>query len=249
METSLRSVSDAYGDQIEVLTAEVSNLRAAIRSEALTDTSEILLAANAIEAKLDVWAATLPTSWAYRVIRLPKNSDVVPTVWGEIHPYDCCYHIYPHLQITNGWCWYRVSRILINEVIIDCLRRLFEERATLSDLIDRFRNIRGTMRQLAADICASVPYLFGILGGRQRQMERGTCIGGYMLLLPLFTAGSVDGPTHPLRQWTIESFQVIAHTMGIGHAFADIDILRNQKGIVQWMDDLDREFNLASLAN
>jgi hypothetical protein len=213
-----------------------------MHADALTDPNEILRAAYALEAKLEVWAATLPTEWAYQVVRLPKNSYVVPTLHGAVRPYDGRYHLYPQMKITTGWCHYRVSRILINEVILDCLRPRVEETAPPSAWIDRCRNIRNTMRQLAADICASVPYLFGILGShpaRPAEIEGGTCAGGYLLLLPLFTASSVEGPTHPLRQWTIERFQVIAHTMGIGHAFADIEILRNTPGIVEWMDDLD----------
>jgi hypothetical protein len=245
--TPLSSPEGVYDDRIATLTAMVANLRAAIRSKAITDNGNILSAAYMLEAELGVWAATLPTSRAYRTVRLPQNNCAVRTVWGQLHPYDGCYHIYPDLTTINSWCYYRVSRIFVNEIILDCLRRVLFEKETLGDLRNQCRNIRGTINKLAADICASAPYLFGVLGDRQSEKEGGTCLGGYMLLLPLFTAGSVEGPTHPLRQYTIECFQLIAHNMGISHALADIDILRVQTGIVEWIDELDEEFKVMEI--
>jgi hypothetical protein len=229
-----------YADRMATLTTMVANLRAAIRSKEMLDNDKILSAAYTLEARLEAWAATIPTSWAYRNVRLSESTSTVRTIWGELRPYRSSYQVYSDWASFHSWSFYRICRIFLNEIILDCLRPAIAERHALGDMRNRCLSIRSTMNRLAGDICSSALHVFGIIGESESEAEGRTCLGGYMLLLPLFTAGAVEGPGHPLRLYSIECFQLIAHSMGIGHALADIDILRVRPGVVDWVDELDK---------
>lgn len=235
---SLLPLTSTYDDQIYQFTAEVVNLRAAIHAKSITDDSEILSSAYAIDAKLETWQSTLPAIWRYRTFRLPQSDPFISTEWGAIRPYGGCYHVYYSIEIIDGWCWYRQNRIYLGEIILNCFRRLFENGAPTENLLNHCRKLQSTMYDLAADICATVPYAFGIPESQGTEFVPGV-LGGYMLALPLRTAGAVVKRTHCIREYTINYLQIIAHDMGIGHVKADIDVLKYSEGIVDWLDDLD----------
>ncbi len=206
--------------------------------------------AYTLDARLEAWAATLPPTWSYRLVPLPPNNAMVATVYGGVRPYGGFYHKYTHdFVILNGWSNYRVSRIFVNQIILDCLRPRVLEGRTDPNLLERCRKARNIMHQLAIDICASVPHLFGILDEKTKQNDKdfGTIIGGYMLQQPLYTAGWVVGFGHPLCKFAIDCYVSIAHRMGIDHALSHIDALEeHQVGMAQWVDELDEEVNIDS---
>lgn len=233
------SPGGVHAEKMAILTAQLANLRAAIHSKDMTDRDKILSIAYGLETKLTAWATTFPSSGMYRSIKLSKHNCKVRTLWGELHLFNGCYQVYPNWESFNSWCYYRVCQIFVNEIILDCLRPMIANMETPGEIAKQCGSIRRTMNQFAADICASAPHAFGIIGESESENEGGSCLGGYMLLLPLFVAGSVEGPTHPLRACALECYQLIAHGMHIGHALADIDILRVRPGVVEWVDELD----------
>lgn len=237
-----RPVSDHHFDNILILTAEVANLRAAIHSKTIVDSYEILSVANTMDEKLKLWEAILSPDWFYHTVQLPNQPRCVSTQWGLVRLYGEHYHTYSLPEHTSSWCNYRVSRILVNSIILDALKKLILEDTTTPRaiaLLDKARTIRNVIHQLAADICASVPAIFGLTDDVGNSEEQGTLEGGFMLLMPLLAAGSIEGPSHMLRCSVVEYLNIIGHRMGIGHALADIALLETLEGMALWIDDFD----------
>ncbi|KAH8821391.1 hypothetical protein F5884DRAFT_85215 [Xylogone sp. PMI_703] len=237
--TPLRPPIHQCDGEMASLTAEVANLRAAIHAGHIEHKRRTLSTAYSIEAKIERFKTSIPASWEYHVVQYPDPDTLVDTVWGPIRLYNGSYHIYPDMAICVSLNFYRVSRILVNEVILDCLRCLKEETEPNSWAGQCNRTI-DMMVQLAADIYASAPGILGIPGKQQADLFHGTALGGYALLLPLYTAGRVKGYPHPLRLCAIEILKLIAYNIGIGHAAADINLLQHEKGITDWWNESDR---------
>lgn len=231
----LRPQAEAYGDSLIRICGKVSNLRADISSKAITNGAEILSAAYAAEGELMGWLAGLPSDFAYTTV---DNNFLDPSFMGrsrEIRPYDNRYHIYRGFWLCNVWNQYRTVRIVTNDIILTYLHELSSHKRGVSlpsDLQGQLSTIRGTIRRLAEDICASVPYNFGAgeidhASGWSSTSE--SFIGGYVLLWPLFLAGMTKFRDHPMRKWTGNCLKLVGNSMGIDQALALVDILETEE--------------------
>lgn len=252
----LRAPGDACIDQLTNIVATLCNLRANIASKVITEDSEIFSAACAIECDLAAWVISLPSSWAYHTVMAPRRNHNVKSQVEEPYPYDGRYHVYSDLWICNSWNNYRAARILVNEIILTRLRLIQGKSASVSfpsEFGVQCRNIRTTMRQLAADICYSTPYVCGDVDGDGIQVEdvclSKASVGGFIILWPLFLAASVDGYDSRLGEWAVGRFYRIGRKTGIGQALVMIDILVRDTGIVRWVDQMDQEMHTTGTEN
>ncbi|KAE8377829.1 hypothetical protein BDV26DRAFT_203420 [Aspergillus bertholletiae] len=243
----LRTKVDAYGDRLIGIAGRLSNLRADIRMGLLVDPHEILSAAYGIEAELMGWIATLPSDLLYTSIEDPTLSDVSFSMWGQgPHPYNNKYHMYSDLWTCHTLNQYRCARIVVSEIILTCLRQLslnVPASAISNDLLEHCTRLRSTTRQLANDICASVPYHFSvgnISGGPFDCLPvNQSYVAGLLLLWPLVLAGATESLNHPLRKWVISCFRLIGHSMGVDQALALIEVLECESGIFDGVGDGD----------
>lgn len=234
----LRPQIEAYGDRLISIAGRLSNLRADINTKVLTDQKEILSTAYTIEAELMAWIAALPPEFLYTTIEDPSPDLLAQKIGGGPPPYGGRYHIYRDLWLCHTWNQYRCARIIVSEIILGCLRRIAinsKAAAVSSELQSHCGRLRSTTRQLAVDICCSVPFHFGV--GNVATKPLGSVplgqnyIGGLILLWPLILAGATESKHHPLRNWVIECLYVIGHSMGIDQALLLIDILETETGV------------------
>ncbi|KAK4862194.1 hypothetical protein LT330_003332 [Penicillium expansum] len=225
------AIKNAIGTKIIILIGNLSNLRANIHTQALTDPQEILSAACAIEADLIAWLAALPPDFTYSSHTLmPLDCSFERRCHG-IRPYNNEYHVYPDIWASNCWNHYRCARVIVSELILSQVHKLSNSSPT--SLSEDFRlyskSLRSTTRRLGADICRSSPFHLGACNlevlPERPMLPPESYLGGLMLLWPLFIAGMVEGPTHPQRQWVIKCLHTIGNTFGLAQALALMDLL------------------------
>ncbi|RLL97115.1 hypothetical protein CFD26_106349 [Aspergillus turcosus] len=240
----LRPQTEAYGDRLIYIIGQLANLRADVRLKYMTKAQEILAAAYDIEAELLAWLASLPPEFSYSTVENTLSDAAFKKLCRGILPYNNRYHIYNDLWICHTWNQYRCARVMVSEIILSCLRRLFVKSAGAripSELQSQFRKIRSLSRQLAAEVCASVPYHFGI--GNTGEIHSDSVpineshTAGLVLLWPLVVAGATEGKNHPLRKWGIDCLRLIGHGMGIDQALALIDVLETEAGVFDGVGD------------
>lgn len=228
----LRPQQEAYGDHLIRICGKLANLRADIDAKVIVDFTEIISSAYAIEAELVAWLAALPSRFLYTTVENARIDTEFRDRCRGLLPYRNRYHIYRSFWACNIWNQYRSARIMANQYILGYTKALARGKPTSSlpgDLQTQLRAVRSTIQQLAADICASIPYHFGVgdvensLPGESPQTE--SFIGGFVLLWPLYLAGATEGKNHPLRKWVTECLQLVGHSMGIDQALALVDIL------------------------
>ncbi|GKZ33737.1 hypothetical protein AbraIFM66950_003769 [Aspergillus brasiliensis] len=234
----LRPHAEAYGDQLINIMGRLANLRADIKEKILTDRKKILESAYAIEAELMSWLMSLPDNFPYATIE-----DPWPTLnWGP-KPYNNIYHVYTDFWICNSWNQYRVARIIVSDLILTCIRELNAGSPLPADLVTHTSQIRNTARQLASDVCASVPYyftdsVFKLATGQAEERpsdelppQQQGFVRGVVLLWPLAMAAATRGLNHPLRHWVLDCLQMIGNGMGIDQALALIELLMTEDGV------------------
>jgi hypothetical protein len=240
----LRPQTEAYGDRLVYILGQLANLRADVRQKYMTDNQEILTAAYDIEAELLAWIASLPPDFSYTTVENTYSDSEFKRLCRGILPYNNQYHIYSDLWICHTWNQYRCARIIVSEMILSCLRRLHRKSPgarAVSELQSHCIRIRSSTRQLAADICASVPYHFGV--GSTGESQTGSVplnechTAGLVLLWPLVMAGATEGKNHPVRKWGIDCLRLIGHGMGIDQALALIDVLETEAGVFDGVGD------------
>lgn len=226
----------AYGDRLITFMGRLSNLRADINEKILTDRKKMLEGAYSIEAELMSWLTSLPENFAYTTVEGPCPQFS----WGP-RPYNDRYHIYSDFWVCASWNQYRVARIIISDLILTCIRELNAGLPLSTDLANHAAQIRNTARQLASDVCASVPFHFSdnalrIATGKsdtttfnQVPLQQGF-IRGMVLLWPLAIAAATRGKNHPLHTWVIDCFHLIGNDMGIDQALALVEVLGSDDG-------------------
>jgi hypothetical protein len=123
------------------ISVRMVNLRAAFRSDESIDSQFVHEKALELDRDLQVWKAGVPLGWIYTTIRAP-NATVGRCFSGKSH-------MYPTLQIADGWNYWRTLRILVNQIIVQNVARL-----TPPDTNQRSIAI-SIIRQLSSDICIS----------------------------------------------------------------------------------------------
>ncbi|KAL1963579.1 hypothetical protein VTN77DRAFT_8024 [Rasamsonia byssochlamydoides] len=235
-------------DRLTQVIAKLCNLRVDIHNQVIVDSAEILSIAFAIDSELEAFVSDLPPNFSYTIGTRIDGRPFRVSEHYDLSPYNGYFHIYESLWMCNIWNNYRSSRILVNELILAGLRSLAARAVPVSKssvFRDQCRSIRDLVRQLAADICCTVPYLFGVVDSEKEEVQNASIIkstaGGFTLLFPLYVAASVDGYLSPTYTWVVNCFTIIARAVGIDTALTLISMLPREPGIVNWIDRMDCE--------
>lgn len=229
---------DLIGNQLIMIIAHLSNLRADVHGKILTNPEEILDAAYAIEADLIAWSVNLPPEYLYTNKTMVSPNITFMQHCRGVPPYNCEYHVYPSLWASSSWNHYRCARILVDEMIISHIYKSSPilPTACLSEESRLYvMSLRATINELGADICHSVPFHLGacnseIIPGMAR-LPHESYLSGLMLLWPLFMAGVIEGPVHPMRRWVMHCLNMIGNLMGLDQALALMDLLAVDPGM------------------
>ncbi|RAH42351.1 DUF3433 domain-containing protein [Aspergillus brunneoviolaceus CBS 621.78] len=116
----------------------------------VTELEEILARARHLDTKLVAWTHALPSHW--HPVSATMISDSIRKAGMYKNRCDC----YADIWIASTWNFYRDSRIVIQNIILDCLRLLPPPIRT-----DDIQSALDTIQDLATGICATIPYFLG----------------------------------------------------------------------------------------
>ncbi|KAJ5111034.1 hypothetical protein N7532_001569 [Penicillium argentinense] len=116
-----------------------------------TQIKNLLKKANEIDINLVSWSHWLPEHWR------PIPATIIPPSVREAGMYRNRCDAYTDMWIALTWNTFRDCRILVQRIMLSCLRMKpsFDPDGT------RDAAISMTLRKLADDVCASVPYFLG----------------------------------------------------------------------------------------
>ena len=218
---NFQNEADIPGNRFSEIVIRLCNLRASIKDGLFVDEAEIINSVLAVDGDLAAWVRQIKVDWAYTAVKeMDKSED---TFEGQ-------YHIYASFVNSSMWNNYRTIRILVNECLLYCLKRLPATSSFDEDERNRLRlRSRTILDQMASDICASVPYLFDIgdvSNSRSPLAPARRSAGGFSLLWPLYTAASMEGARRTMSFWIIRQLEKIGHGLGIQQALALARVLR-----------------------
>ncbi|KKK22788.1 hypothetical protein P175DRAFT_0483194 [Aspergillus ochraceoroseus IBT 24754] len=226
-----RDPKERPSDELFFLLAQVCDLCATMRDGLLQEPVTVIRTALQLDAELVSRAMSVDSTWHYTVIEMPPTATPQPA-----HIYGDQYHLYPNIDVISWWNYYRVARLILHQLV-----------ASFSDLLGRrhaatSREYRQSLaqsvtlsRQLAEDICASVPYFFGAtetfpgkgLGG-------GRTVGVIRTIWPLFIAADCIGTTPSMMVWISQCLMKIGRSLGIQQAVAMAELLSGDKHL-DWL--------------
>ncbi|QPC65932.1 hypothetical protein HYE67_008163 [Fusarium culmorum] len=146
-------------DRLVSLAARVSQLQYTCykldtsKDVGMTKNERLIFDATELDSELSIWASSLSPQWSYATavnINNPGRTDYTPHV----------IHRYTDRYIARVWNLYRVSRLIIQSILLRTVTSLSASTEGPSNADQRNR-IERVIMELVDDICASVPYLLG----------------------------------------------------------------------------------------
>lgn len=116
-----------------------------------SEVRSILNQATKVDVGLFSWTYCLPPHW------LPVPATIIPQSVRDASLYRNRCDCYNDLWIGATWNTYRDCRMLVQSIMLKCLRLLPSEDPDGA----RFTGAQKTIQSLADDVCASVPYFMG----------------------------------------------------------------------------------------
>jgi hypothetical protein len=181
--------------------------------------------ANDIDLEYKRWINryTNSDSWGYRIFPSPSSSG----------SFDYKIQTYRDLWVGAIWLGCLCKRAYLQHVLLHCLTLLEdidprEERQLAMEVC------KMTIRSMASSICASVPFMLGIVdpdGTRIRQ-PKSKALGGYILTSPLLVARWSVEEGSMMDTEIISVHESISKQMGIRSA-ADMAVRRPSSTILR----------------
>lgn len=232
-----------YADELATLTIQLSSLCANIKKGVISDATARIGFALALDAEMEAWASRVPRDCKYETFTLPAEShNRMSSVCGT---YGSTYHTYKNLFSCAVWNNWRTARMVIHEIILaNCELHIEADDDTrpstqpfgYSNLATR---TRGLLTSMIEDLCASVPYHFGI-SENPSPIESVNINGvgiaaGHILFWPLFEAADCEVASPKLKNWAIMCLEKVGHGMGVSQALAMAELLREGLGSRTWI--------------
>ncbi|RDH29333.1 hypothetical protein BDQ94DRAFT_182352 [Aspergillus welwitschiae] len=151
-----------------------------------------------LDADLVSWATSLSPTWQY-------STTSTPLPFSHFRSHDTKYHVYPSIDNAVYWNHYRQARIILHEMVqAMCLHQATPDSPQI------MHQSISINKQLAEDICASVPYFFtsgeAALGAVAR------------LPWPLYLASDCAGVSPQTKDWIMQILDLIATSTGVQQA-------------------------------
>lgn len=188
-----------------------ANLRAQLKEGILTDISDVVLTALAIDHDLTMWPKDLPPVFNY-------TSSYVEAVTEQV--YGNYYHVYENLWVASVWNNYRTTQLMLHGLILECLAPYAPFAAlaglTQSPALQRQKSLQ-VVHTIGAEIAASVPFHLGFSNSSERSSfeKKSPAAGGLFSLWPLYILGVTDSVPEDLRAWAGGRLAVVGKLMGI----------------------------------
>ncbi|PWY89240.1 Zn(II)2Cys6 transcription factor [Aspergillus heteromorphus CBS 117.55] len=211
-------------EQLFAYLTKTSDLCARISVGTHDGPTAIIYEAMKMDADLVAWALSVDPSWQYSRINITPDSETDPLfspIYGDY------YHIYSNINSAVLWNTYRLTRIVVHEIIGAVCQRVCEisggENAEHRAAIRRSEELS---LQMAEDICASVPFVFRYSASVCPGLPQAS--GGiFRLHWALFVAADCLGSTPPLQAWILDCLDQIGYNSGVQQALSMSKILRS----------------------
>ncbi|KAJ0417845.1 hypothetical protein BJY00DRAFT_195775 [Aspergillus carlsbadensis] len=253
-----RTLEDQVYDDFGTVGTKLADFCAALKDNTITQPTEILRLALNLDAELTSIAASVPISWHYQTVPVPRSTGgddglpvlFTPDIWGDV------YHVYTNINISSSWNNYRSAQLMIHELIIDTAKEL-ETQSLYAHLADEYRSLRSrseqVSRQLVEDIIASVPFHLGAAADTAETSTTSSTppssftgptgirshvspASGMALVWPLLIAANSGFASHELREWIVAVLEKIGYSMGLNQALAMARLLRGGMQSRAWLE-------------
>ncbi|RAL09347.1 Zn(II)2Cys6 transcription factor [Aspergillus homomorphus CBS 101889] len=209
--------------------AQVSDLFAQIGRKAEKSPIAIVQEALQLDALLAAWALTIDQCWQYTVLDAAAGGKDQPAAQ---HVFGHFYHTYPEVGVAVIWNTYRMTRIVIHELIAAvCERLLRRSRGKNHEYWSTICRSAAITRQLSEEICASVPYYFGPNQPTASLIEASGLI---RLHWTLFVASDCVGSTPRMKAWILQRLDEIGRRTGVQQALAMTEYLLGEVSL-NWL--------------
>jgi len=163
-------IAQTAPEQLQMASSGLVNLRLAWESLASRPPSQIteseilhlMSQAQELDSKLVNWVHTVPPNW------LPSPATMIPQSVRAAGVFNDRCDCYSDLWVAATWNSYRDSRIVVQKIILSCLRMLTDTDTNINASSPSNQatlavksTAEATIQSLAMDICACVPFLLG----------------------------------------------------------------------------------------
>ena len=227
---NLQNEDELIEQQLFNIMARLCNVRHLIHTQAGGNPETVALAFS-IDADLEVWAASLPSIYSYKIIAAQQGSH---GTFG----YDR--HVYPNFPIAGAWNAWRSARILAIEAVIAWLMRYGERLVSTPEYI----RCKLLQNKMSNDICASVSFYFEGTDNFRDAPYALKASAGISLLWPLYVVATAHHHTDARNVWIIKQLEKIAGVLGIRQAMVLANLLRGNRGITLWDREMSNRLDL-----
>ena len=236
------------------LMVEFARLKSQLKHNLLSD-DEIVGTAMDLDTQFLTLSRQLPPSWQHKTVYVHEKSA---------HHYETYHYIYTEEHIGQMWNVFRLTRILICELIFShCLKPSpIDPASAASSQSSPAHYATTTIDQLSREICATVPESLGdsskffckdptttastdlppiatIQDTRgislARQANAMQYMPCYRLIFPLYVAAQAPTASNPaIKQYAIQQLRFMADHHGIENALAVAEILESGERSNPW---------------
>ncbi|KKK20550.1 hypothetical protein ARAM_005068 [Aspergillus rambellii] len=205
------SVPEFASSQLTMATTEVVKLRQrwmrVSDASYMAEVELILSQARYIDSQLVAWSHSLPEHW------IPAAASTIPPSVQKAGIYQGRCDCYSDFWIPATWNSYRNSRLVVQEIILQCLSVLPGRAEAINATI-------ATIRAIALDVCATVPFYLGSQMASvqmnpslveypkaetrrvsQAHQQTAPLLGGWFVFSSLETLCAVESLTEDHREW------------------------------------------------
>lgn len=205
-----------WASPLTMIVMSFCNIRARVHAGEITDVSEILASFYAVDQEMSTWAMERPEDMAYT----RKSTTPSASVLADY------YDMYKDYWSFGIWNHYRTVHILCLEAL---LKHLTKHSSTIDDLEQIARidlekaKKREHIKELAGDICASMPFYGQIVSSRQEATIPSTVYEppattyageGLIVMWPLGVIAGCPWAPIAIRRFAITQLQTLAGSSG-----------------------------------
>jgi hypothetical protein len=140
--------------QASSLSVDFASLSISDRYDEMARLRDLLAEAQTLDNVLVIWANDLPIENRYST-RTVQDDEIGNRI------FDSTVHIYPTVGHAGIWNRYRALRLAVNDIMLKTLSVLAESSDSDTESLEEAVKLR--IQRLAEDLCASVPYMLGLI--------------------------------------------------------------------------------------
>lgn len=228
------------------LIIESTQLRCRIKEGGLSD-DEAINAILSLDSRFLKFAEDVISSWRYAIIHVDEKSD---------YHYESFHHVYPHESMTQMWNVFRLTRILLHELLLSICQAKNSSISRHAAVALNHQSV-ATITQMASEICATVPQYIGLSSRpfqqapheidqppkssvnihdfvSARESNPTHHLPCYRLIHPLYIAAQSPAVPSSLKAWVIKQLLFMSECHAIENAKAVAGVLESNEKRNPW---------------